>query len=157
MEERFAYGKLSKELYDKFSGKLSDEILAIQEEIGTSSKKISNQKNIIKNVVLLFQNISKIWVSMPLDAKRRLQKLVFPRGLVLDTEKRKYLTKDYNKFFELIRCFSDDFGVKENGLSSKKTEKSVSVAGIPSISNQFISDFLEIAQVADFLNDNNFT
>ena len=129
MEERFAYGKLSKELYDKFSGKLSDEILAIQEEIGISSKKISNQKNKIKNVVLLFQNISKIWVSVPVDAKKRLQKLIFPSGLVLDTGKRKYLTKDYNSFFNLIRCISSDFAVKENGLSSKKTEKSASVAG----------------------------
>lgn len=157
MEERFAYGKLSKELYDKFSGKLSDEILAIQEEIGISSKKISNQKNKIKNVVLLFQNISKIWVSVPVDAKKRLQKLIFPSGLVLDTGKRKYLTKDYNSFFNLIRCISSDFAVKENGLSSKKTEKSASVARKIKISNQIIDDFIETAEVVEFLIDNNFT
>lgn len=130
MEERFAYGKLSKELYDKFSDKLLDEILVIQEELGKCSKKISNQKNKIKNVFSLLQNISKIWVSVPLETKKRLQKLIFPSGLVLDTEKREYLTKNYNNFFELIRRVSRDLELKENGLFSKKTEKSVLVAGI---------------------------
>jgi len=45
---------------------------------------------------------------------------------------------------------------KEKELVQTNPEKFLDVAGIPSISNQFISDFLEIAEVANFLNDNNF-
>jgi len=51
---------------------------------------------------------------------------------------------------------SSDLRGKENGLFSKKTEKSVSVAGNLKISNQIIDDFIETAEVASFLVEQNF-
>jgi hypothetical protein len=57
----------------------------------------------------------------------------------------------------LLPVFKVIFGLKENGLSSKKTEKSASVARKIKISNQIIDDFIETAEVVEFLIDNNFT
>ena len=48
--------------------------------------------------------------------------------VVLDTKKRKYLTKNYNSFFQLIKRVSGDLGEKENGLSEKNFKKSGLVA-----------------------------
>jgi site-specific DNA recombinase len=43
--------------------------------------------------------ISKYRLSGNLDIRRRIQKLVFPEGFVLDTQKRQYLTSKINAFF----------------------------------------------------------
>jgi len=51
---------------------------------------------------------------------------------------------------------SSDLSGKENGLFSKKTEKSVSVARNLKITNQIIDDFIETAEVAAFLVEQNY-
>jgi hypothetical protein len=40
--------------------------------------------------------------------KVRLQKLIFPDGLILDIKNRSYLTKNINKLFQLIVSISDN-------------------------------------------------
>jgi len=47
------------------------------------------------------QNISKYWLSTSVLNKERIQKLLFPQGLILDVEKRQYLTSEVNTLFML--------------------------------------------------------
>lgn len=51
------------------------------------------------------QNVSKYWLSGNLDLKRRIQKLVFPEGLVLDTQQTQYLTSKTNALFSAKQAF----------------------------------------------------
>lgn len=61
MEENYIRGKLPEDLYYNHLGKLSNEIIEIQDKLSKYSKKISNQKEKIKLAVQLIQDISKIW------------------------------------------------------------------------------------------------
>lgn len=91
----------------------------------------------------MLQNTSKIWQKLPIEAKKRWQKLIFPEGIVLDTKNREFLTKNYNTFFSLTRSISFDFENKKNELSYQKIKKSVVVAGKYSLSNQIVNDFVK--------------
>ena len=55
---------------------------------------ISNLQNRLNKVIDFSQNTCKYWVSGSLNVKKTIQNVVFPDGLVLDTEKRQYLTSN---------------------------------------------------------------
>jgi site-specific DNA recombinase len=62
------------------------------------------------------QNVSKHWVSGNLEHKRKIQKLVFPEGIHIDTEKRQYLTSKVNALFAVKRSFTNNNEYKTEGL-----------------------------------------
>ncbi|MEI7723833.1 MAG: hypothetical protein WCK09_01950 [Bacteroidota bacterium] len=59
----------------------------------------------VEKAIDFSQNVSKYWLSGNLDIKRRIQKLVFPEVLVLDTQKRLYLTSKINALFSEKQAF----------------------------------------------------
>ena len=89
---------------------------------------ISNLQNILDKVIDFFQNTSKYWVSGSLNVKKSIQNIVFPEGLVLDTEKRQYLTSKVNSLFSLKRDLMRTSGVKKEKLPIKNDEESSLVA-----------------------------
>jgi site-specific DNA recombinase len=129
LEEKHVFNKITPAQYEKYSEKLLTQISQIKEEINKYSIKISNQDEKIKKSLILAQNISNIWEKGTYDLKIRLQKLIFPNGILIDTKNRQYLTKNMNKFFDLITNLSSCCGEKEKGLSNDDYEKSLTVAG----------------------------
>jgi hypothetical protein len=71
---------------------------------------ISNLQNRLEKVIDFSQNASKYWVSGSLNVKKTMQNVVFPDGLVLDTEKRQYLTSKVNSLFSLKLYFMGTSG-----------------------------------------------
>jgi site-specific DNA recombinase len=131
MERRFVIdGELTKEQFEKYSKNIDEEIGFWEQERNKYSTQISNQKNKIEKALKLSQNLSKIWVNGALELKRRLQNLVFPYGLVIDTQKRLLLTKNYNHFFELVLTLSDSSERKKKGSPDFDFRKSLPVAGM---------------------------
>lgn len=61
--------------------------------------KISNRDEVIEKYVSTTNNISKYWVSGNVNTKLKIQKTVFPTGLVIDAKNRQYLTKAVNSIF----------------------------------------------------------
>ena len=129
LEKRFVFEEISKVQYDKYGGELKKQIFELKETIAANSFKLSNQDEKIKNSLILAQNISKIWDQGTYSLRTRLQKLIFPDGVFIDTKNRVYLTKTVNKFFELIANLSSNCEEKEKGLSENNPEKSLVVAG----------------------------
>ena len=129
MEERYALGSLRPDLFDKYSKKITEEISQIQSDIENCSIRISNLNEKIKMAVNFARDVSNIWVKENLDVKRKLQNLVFPNGIIIDTSKRQYLTKDYNSFFQLINCLSVDSAGNKTRLPINNNQKSCSVPG----------------------------
>ena len=130
LEKRFVLdGEITKSQYEKFSKGLDDEIaeLIIKKDSGIA--RISNQKEKIKKALMLARNLNKIWVDEPVRTKRRLQNLLFPNGLVLNTKTRSFLTDNMNSFFLLISTLLGNCDKKEKGLIDIKTIKSHPVAG----------------------------
>ena len=50
--------------------------------------------------------MNKIWSSGELEEKRALQKILFPEGIFYDAKNNQYLTRNTNKFIELVACLS---------------------------------------------------
>jgi len=92
----------------KFAGKLDKQIREIESKFSISEKDISNLKSNLNKAVDFTQSVSKYWVSGNLSQKKSIQKLMFPEGLRVDTEKRQYLTSNINALFAVKRALSSD-------------------------------------------------
>ncbi len=129
LEERFAFGEITQEMYIKFNNKIAADIAALEPDFDMDEKTISNFESMIDKAVDFSRNMQKYWLLAKVENKKQIQKLVFPDGLILDTKKRQYLTSNINKLFVLSCSFLNEYEVNEKGLSTPKSEKSSTVAG----------------------------
>ena len=60
--------------------------------------------------------------------KKKIQELVFPEGVLIDTKKRQYLTKKVNSVFVVNSLLSSNCNHKKENDSSGKLESSYLVA-----------------------------
>ncbi|MGE0077654.1 MAG: recombinase family protein [Bacteroidales bacterium] len=101
LEERYAFGNIEKEIYDKYRTKIEEEILDLRTKYEIPQIDTSNFRVGLNKALSFIQNISKYWLSTSVLNKERIQKLLFPQGLTLDVEKRQYLTSEVNTLFML--------------------------------------------------------
>jgi site-specific DNA recombinase len=128
LEERWAYGDIDKDTFQKFLKRIEDEIKALMGKYKIPDVEISNLHKRLDKVIDFSQNTSKYWVSGSLNVKKTIQNVVFPDGLVLDTEKRQYLTSKVNSLFSLKRDFMRTSGDKKEKLPINSDEESSLVA-----------------------------
>jgi site-specific DNA recombinase len=129
LDERFAYGKFDDDaLYNRLRLKKQMEINQVREKLDGTDYEISNLDYFIEKSIEISQNIHKYWQLGSLDVKRKIQKLVFPEGIVIDTTNRTYLTSEVNSLFLAKSQFMrSSEGIKEK-LPIKNDEKSSLVA-----------------------------
>ncbi|MCF8381782.1 MAG: recombinase family protein, partial [Bacteroidales bacterium] len=126
LEERFAFGEIEQSLYDKFLCQIDGQIEELDAKYDFSGIDTSNLKINLNKAVEFTQNVSKYWVSGNLDHKKKIQKLMFPEGIRIDTQKRQYLTSKVNALFSVKRSFT------RNTKDSKK-EKPTEIGGLSSL------------------------
>jgi hypothetical protein len=63
----------------------------------------------IETPIEISHNININWQLVTLEEKRKVQKLVFPEGIVVDTTNRRYLTLKLNSLFLLKSRFIRDY------------------------------------------------
>ena len=90
----------------------------------------SNLNSYIERSIEVSQNIHKFWQLGDLEEKRKIQKLVFPEGIVVDTTNRTYLTSKINSLFLAKSQFQRDSGGTNKKLPIKSDEESFVVAGV---------------------------
>ncbi|TVZ24108.1 DNA invertase Pin-like site-specific DNA recombinase [Dokdonia sp. Hel_I_63] len=105
---------------------LEQELEEINSELNIDAKKISNLEKMIDDSVELSQNINVYWESGAYEVKRKVQELVFPEGLVVNSEKRQYLTKKVNRLFELKASITRD----TKGAKTKKVSKNADLSSL---------------------------
>ena len=130
LEERYAYGKIEEAVFQKYRSRKQEEIEKVRSKLEETKNEISNLEMFIKKSVEISQNISKYWGSGNLDVKRKIQKLVFPEGIILSTQNSQYLTSKVNSLFSLKLDFirtSED--VKEKLLTENDEEFSLVAEG----------------------------
>jgi len=129
LEEKHLFDDYPKEKYDRFMKPLEQDLKKKKESLEELSNTISNQELVIDSCVEISQNLSKYWASNNVDTKIRIQELVFPSGIVIDAKKRKYLTKDENSVFKLVREIARDTEEQKKDASKKNLDASCLVAG----------------------------
>lgn len=86
LEERFAYGEIDRDIFEKVAGKLRKEIQATKDQLKESSFELSNPELMIDQSLEIITNLSDFWVSSDYDSKRKLQEVLFPGGLCMTSK-----------------------------------------------------------------------
>jgi site-specific DNA recombinase len=130
LKKRFVMeADIDKEIYFELKKELEGKISAISQKILNDINKISNLENYLQFSEQIVKNISKYWGSEGLGTKKKIQELVFPDGLLLDTKNRTYLTPKVNNLFkhsyELIRVAEDSKGngIRKNLMPSSNVPR----------------------------------
>ena len=98
------------------------EVVNILLTISYLKVKASNLDKLIYQSLKKLQNISKIWGSSDLEGNRIMHKTLFPDGIFYNVEKHQCLTREVNKFIELVNSVSNSCEGKKMG-TFKKTLK----------------------------------
>lgn len=129
MEERFVLGEIDKGLYTKYKGQFESELDGIQQEIENSGFNLSNLDLAIENALEDALNLPSLWASGDLSEKRRIQKMLFPEGILYNHEKHEYRTTRVNSLFTAISAVAGNVGVNKKGTNSNNMNLSHLVAG----------------------------
>ncbi len=128
-EEKFICSEINRELYDKFSTKYKAEKREILEQIESSSLNLSNLEKTINKYCNLLMNVPSLWASGGYDAKREIQNLLFPEGIMYFREIDDYRTPKINVgILDLVLIASGSERGK-NKTASLLTSGSALVAG----------------------------
>ena len=83
-----------------------------------------------EKAIEISQNINSFWQLGSLEDKRKIQELVFPEGIVVDTKNRTYLTSKVNSLFLAKSRFKRDSRGTNKKLPIISDEESFEVAGV---------------------------
>ena len=129
LEERFAFGEIDREIFEKVGGKLKQETKSINDELKRSGIELSNPALLIDHSLEIISNLSDFWVSGDYDDKRKLQEVLFPGGVLFDKQSNNYRTLQTNCVLELTHSMSNDLVGNKNGQIKKISDLPALVAG----------------------------
>jgi site-specific DNA recombinase len=125
-EKYFIKEEMSKDTYDRFLVKYRDEFTLIQKELDSCTVSISNLQEMLNEVVVLCRNLSKLWHEGSIGLKEKLQRLLFPSGLVYDKKKGVFRTPEINSVITEISRFKGGLAKITKGLTPFLGDKSLS-------------------------------
>lgn len=111
---------MTREIFERFLHQFTSERVEIEAQLAGQSKNISNPKNAIAAALKLSSEVATVWVSGDVTRKERLQKLIFPQGIVFDRQKEAFRTTSVNSVFALIASLS---GFSEEGGNEQTAHK----------------------------------
>ena len=129
MEFKLGTGGISGDMFDKHSSKLKSEICNKSIELNKLSPTLSNQGEMIRDVVKNMGNITKIWDLSVVEDKQKLQETLFPGGVYFDKKNHQYLTKNINNFLLVSSSISTSYEDKKNEDKPPNDDLSSLVAG----------------------------
>ncbi len=130
MQERYVVGEIEVDLYRKFKEKFTNEKEEIEREIQNSSSLSSNLDSYIEKALKLFSNLHKMWELSDYIGKQKLQKLLFPDGIVYHRKNDRVQTSKVNPVMELVSCISESLVKNKSGQKVDFTCLSASVSPI---------------------------
>lgn len=128
IEERFAIGEISQEIFQKFLQQFMNEKERLSHQIENSKLVSSNLSKCIENVINLAKNNRKQWENSDLFNKQKIQNLVFPDGIRYNKENDTVLTTKMNADFKLIISISRVLPSKSKGENISNDDFSSLVA-----------------------------
>jgi len=129
VKTRYGRGIIDEEIYMLTKEEIDKELFDLKLELNNSNPKLSNQDDLIVKSLKSVQNMGKMWISLRTEDKQKLQRTLFPMGVLYDKENHTYLTKNVNSFLLVSNYISSDYDNKKNETNHLIDEKSHSVAG----------------------------
>ena len=113
---RFGTGDIDKETFDISIQTLEERKGSLMLSIEDCQKDLSNSEKDIDEIVATCSDISTLWSDSDYETKQKIQILVFPDGILWDSQNSIYRTPSRNSFFDIISRFSA-------GYEKEKEEK----------------------------------
>ena len=130
LRERYVMEEaIEREDYEEFSKKIQSEKAELSKELAYIRKKSSNPIEQLDKILQNTSNLALIWRNGDYRDKQKVQKMVFPEGMVYSKEKGKVLTPRVNEIIRLSSTISANFGAKNKGQTRSYSYLSHSVAG----------------------------
>ena len=129
LQERFAFGHITQELYEKFSAKLLAERQPLEVELEKVDGSLSNLSQYIEKSLLIASKLGEYWKEGDYNTKEKLQYLVFPEGVQYEHKNKAYRTDRVNVIFALISSLSEEKYKNKKGQTNIEIDLSGSVAG----------------------------
>lgn len=129
LEGRFAIGTTNEAQYAIGKAMLEKEMEELQVILNNLPDQVSNLEELVRSSVENLQNLANLWHFAGIEGKQRIQKMLFPNGILYSKEKHLYLTKRTNSFLFITKSESDRCEEKKSGTFHQSDEKSHLVAG----------------------------
>jgi hypothetical protein len=129
LKVRYGSSQIDKEIYTLTLADFNHQMSEISKELDNGKVIISNLEKSIQNSMETLENISKIWASSDLEAKRILHKTMFPEGIFYNAKNHQYLTREINHFIGLTKSISTVCEEKKKGNFQEISESSLLVSG----------------------------
>lgn len=107
---RFASGKIDADIYETAVQEYNNRRDIVLLEMEKWQGDLSNLEKQVPIIIKIASSLSSMWVSAPLELKRKIQNLVFPQGIIWDKHTRSYRTHNENSVFAILRASKADFG-----------------------------------------------
>ena len=128
VEERFVFEEISQELYDKYAGRLKQEMNDIHKKLQDSRRQVANPESFADRLLNYAQNLREVWEQSDFKDKQKLQNMMFPIGIRYNKKTDKCRTTALNPVFGWTSRKQGDIEVKEKGESPILAENSPLVA-----------------------------
>ena len=83
LDRKYAFDDLDKDLYTRFKKETVAELRNIELKLEDFQIRISNLDKKVKDLVQFFGKLNEIWGSGDYETKISVQKLIFPKGIVV--------------------------------------------------------------------------
>lgn len=93
--------------------------LEISRQLSKSGEMISNPESAIEKALRISSELATMWTSSNVGNKEKLQKLVFPEGIIYDKKIGVFRTQRINSVFELIARLSGNCRGRKKGQTGK--------------------------------------
>ncbi len=118
-EKYYIKEEMSEETYKKFMLKFAEQKAEITNTMATCGQDSSNLSKYYFSALQFSSNLPSIWASSPVAVKEKIQKLIFPDGIVYDHKKQAIRTEKVNLIFQKISSLSADSGDNEKGQTNE--------------------------------------
>ncbi|WP_207515048.1 recombinase family protein [Longitalea luteola] len=101
-EKYYINGDMPKEAFDRFIGKLTEEKENILKNLAGTKVDMANLKKTFAKAITFSSKLTPVWASSETQQKEKLQKLIFPKGIVYLFENETFRTEQVNEVFAPI-------------------------------------------------------
>lgn len=121
---KYGSGEIDKDIYELTKQNFEEKLVNIRTELNNTNSQLSNPENLVEKSLNSLENISKIWGSVEYRDKQKLQKTIFPKGILYNKEKHDYLTPEVNSFLVVSNYISNNYEGNKKEEFSKNDENS---------------------------------
>ena len=127
LKVRYGMGEIDKDIFNVTSSHLNDQLTQIYKALQEAERDLSNEKKYIADVIAMSCKLGTLWQDGDFRTRQKLQKLVYPNGILFDKHLGSYRTENENEVFRIFRSISTSYIVEKEKAASEKSHLSPSV------------------------------